>query len=127
MCARLLVSPTARLTYGRIHQRAWVASLDLWLACREPTVEGSPATEAVCDLWAASRPDTACGEGCRGWRHDWAYEVDLRPRWSTQRGGPHSLQHRGTRTTLSSLLRDERAQTMPRVMRDLVWKVFHRC
>ena len=58
MFAMLLVSPTARLTYCRVHQRAWVASLDQWMACREPTVYGSPVTEAVCDFCTASRPVT---------------------------------------------------------------------
>ena len=73
MCAMLLVSPTARLTYCRVHQRAWVASRDQWMAFREPTLYGSPVTEAVCDLCTASRPVTECGEGCRGWRHDGEY------------------------------------------------------
>ena len=73
MFAMLLVSPTARLTYCRVHQRAWVASMDRWMAFREPTLYGSPVTEAVCDLCTVSRPVTECGEGGRGWRHDWEY------------------------------------------------------
>ena len=50
MFATGLVSPTASVQYCRVHQRAWVESLDQWIACREPTRYGSPVTEAVCDI-----------------------------------------------------------------------------
>ncbi len=66
MCATLLVSPTARLTYCRVHQRAWVESLDQWMAFREPTLYGSPVTEAVCDICTASRKVAEFGEGRSG-------------------------------------------------------------
>jgi hypothetical protein len=66
MVSTLLVSPTARLTYCRVHQRAWVESLDQWMAFREPTLYGSPVTEAVCDLCTASRHVAGFGEGRSG-------------------------------------------------------------
>ncbi len=50
MFATLLVSPRASVKYCRVHQRAWVESLDQWMAFREPTRYGSPVTEAVCDI-----------------------------------------------------------------------------
>jgi len=66
MFSTLLVSPTARLTDCRVHQRAWVESLDQWMAFREPTLYGSPVTEAVCDLCTASRNVAGFGEGRSG-------------------------------------------------------------
>lgn len=114
MFATFLDSPTARLQYCRVHQRAWVASLDQWMAFREPTPYRSPVTEAVCDTCTASRHVAGCGEGRSGGRHDWEDEVDLRPSWTRQRGRPPHLQNLGTRTTMRNTLRDELAQTMPR-------------
>jgi hypothetical protein len=73
MFSTLLVSLTARLKYCRVHQRAWVESLDQWMAFREPTLYGSPVTEAVCDTCTASRHVAGCGESRRGCRHDWEY------------------------------------------------------
>ena len=61
-----LVSPIARVQYGRVHQRAWVESLDQWRAFRELTRYGSPVTEAMCDICIASRHGTAFGEGHSG-------------------------------------------------------------
>jgi hypothetical protein len=66
MFATLLVSPRASLKYCRVHQRVWVASLDQWVAFREPTRHRSPVTEAVCDLCKASCHVAACGEGRSG-------------------------------------------------------------
>jgi hypothetical protein len=66
MFATGLVSPTASVQYCRVHQRAWVESLDQWIACREPTRYGSPVTEAVCDLCTASRHVAEVGEGRSG-------------------------------------------------------------
>jgi hypothetical protein len=63
MFATLLVSPTARLTYCRVHQRAWVESLDQWMAFREPTLYGSPVTAVACDICTASRNGAEFGEG----------------------------------------------------------------
>ena len=73
MFATLLVSPRASVKYCRVHQRAWVESLDRWMAFREPTLYGSPVTEAVCDTCTASRHVAGCGESRRGCRHDWEY------------------------------------------------------
>jgi hypothetical protein len=66
MFATLFVSPTARLLYCRVHQRAWVESLDRWMTFREPTLYGSPVTEAVCDICTASRHDVGFGDGRSG-------------------------------------------------------------
>ena len=49
MLSTLLVSTTSHLKYCRVHQRAWVESLGQWVAFPEPTMYGSPVTEAVCD------------------------------------------------------------------------------
>jgi hypothetical protein len=62
MFATLLVSPRASLKYCRVHQRAWVESLDRWVAFREPALYGSPVTEAVCDICPTSRNVAECGE-----------------------------------------------------------------
>ena len=77
MFATLLVSPTASVKYCRVHQRAWVESLDRWMAFREPTLYGSPVTEAVCDTCTASRHVAGCGESRRGCRHDWEYSHSI--------------------------------------------------
>ena len=61
MFSTLFVSPTASLKYCRVHQRAWVESLDRWVAFREPVLYGSPVTEAMCDTCtAAPLPATPC-------------------------------------------------------------------
>jgi hypothetical protein len=62
MFATLLVSPRASMKYCRVHQRAWVESLDQWMTFREPTRYGSPVTEAVCDICNASCHVTESGE-----------------------------------------------------------------
>jgi hypothetical protein len=49
MLSTLLVSTTSRLKYCSVHQRAWVESLSQWVAFPEPTMYGSPITEAACD------------------------------------------------------------------------------
>ena len=85
MLTTLPLSPTANLKYCRVHQRAWVASLDQWMVFREPTLYGSPVMEAMCDICTALRHGAGCGEGRRGESCDWEDEVELRPRWA-----PHS-------------------------------------
>jgi hypothetical protein len=62
MFATLLVSPTASVKYCRVHQRAWVESLDQWIAFREPALYGSPMMEAVCDICATARHSAEDGE-----------------------------------------------------------------
>jgi hypothetical protein len=62
MFALGLGSPPAPLTYCRVHQRAWVASLDRWVAFHVPTRDGSPSTDAPCDRCAAG-PQRAEGVG----------------------------------------------------------------
>jgi hypothetical protein len=49
MLTLVLGSPPASLTYCRVHQCAWVASLDRWVAFHVPTRDGSPVTDALCD------------------------------------------------------------------------------
>jgi hypothetical protein len=66
MFATLLVAPSASVKYCRVHQRAWVESLDQWMAFREPTRSGSPVTAAVCDLCTASRHGAEGRERRRG-------------------------------------------------------------
>jgi hypothetical protein len=66
MFSTLLVSPRASVKYCRVHQRAWVESLDQWVAFREPTLYESPVTAAGCDLCPASRHGTTFGEGRSG-------------------------------------------------------------
>ena len=66
MFATLLVAPSASVKYCRVHQRAWVESLDQWMAFREPTRYGSPVTAAGCDLCTASRHGAEGREGRRG-------------------------------------------------------------
>ena len=53
MVSTLLVSTTSRLPYCSVHQREWVEALGQWVACLEPPIHGSPATEAACDTCAA--------------------------------------------------------------------------
>jgi hypothetical protein len=49
MLSTLLISTAASLKYCGVHQRAWVESLGQWVAFPEPTMYGSPVTEAACD------------------------------------------------------------------------------
>jgi hypothetical protein len=49
MLSTLLVSTTSSLKYCSVHERAWVESLGQWVAFPEPTMYGSPVTEAACD------------------------------------------------------------------------------
>jgi hypothetical protein len=53
MVSTLLVSTTSRLPYCSVHQHAWVEALGQWVACPEPTIDGSLATEAACDTCTA--------------------------------------------------------------------------
>jgi hypothetical protein len=46
------------LQYCRRHQRAWVESLNQWVAFPEPTMDGNPVTEAACDICTAFVPRT---------------------------------------------------------------------
>jgi hypothetical protein len=52
------ISTTLRLKYCRRHQRAWVESLDQWVAFPERAIYGSPLTEAACDTCTACVPPT---------------------------------------------------------------------
>jgi hypothetical protein len=56
MLSLALGSPPAHVTYCRVHQRAWVASLDRWVVFHVPTRDGSPITDARCDLCSAAHP-----------------------------------------------------------------------
>ena len=67
MLALVLGSPPAPLTYCRVHQRAWVASLDRWVAFHVPTRDGSPGTDAPCDRCAAGHQRAEVVGGHRGW------------------------------------------------------------
>ena len=53
MLSTLLVFTTSSLKYCSVHQRAWVESLGQWVAFPEPSMYGSPVTEAACDTCAA--------------------------------------------------------------------------
>ena len=71
---RLGSSPTG-FTHCRVHQRAWVASLDRWVAFHVPTRDGSPSTDAPCDRCAAGYQRVEGGGGHGEWsgaraRHD---------------------------------------------------------
>jgi hypothetical protein len=46
MLSLVLSSPQAPLSYCRVHQRAWVASLDRWVVFQVPTRDSSPVTDA---------------------------------------------------------------------------------
>ncbi len=56
MGSMLPVSTTSSLKYCSRHQRAWVASLNQWVAFPEPTMYRNPLTEAVCDMCTAFVP-----------------------------------------------------------------------
>jgi hypothetical protein len=49
------------LTYCRVHQRAWVASLDRWVAFHVPTRDGNPVTDAPCDRCCVQPHDDPAG------------------------------------------------------------------
>jgi hypothetical protein len=65
--AMLLGSPSAHVTYCRVHQRAWVESLDRWLAFRTPTRDGVSVTDAPCDTCTALPIGAEGSGGRRGW------------------------------------------------------------
>jgi hypothetical protein len=54
MLSPFAVSTPLRLKYCRRHQRAWVESLDQWVAFPERAMYGSLITEAACDTCTAS-------------------------------------------------------------------------
>jgi len=54
MPSPLLVSTTLGLKYCSVHQRAWVEALGQWIACPEPTMDGSPVMEVACDTCTVS-------------------------------------------------------------------------
>jgi len=60
MISTVYVSTTLSLSlkYCRRHQRAWVESLDQWVAFPERAMYGSPVTEAACDTCTACVPRT---------------------------------------------------------------------
>ena len=53
MVSTLSLATTTTLQYCRRHQRAWVESLDQWVAFPERAMYGSPITEAPCDTCTA--------------------------------------------------------------------------
>jgi hypothetical protein len=53
MVPTLCVSTTSRVQYCNVHQRVWMQELGQWVACLEPTIDGSPGTEGVCDACTA--------------------------------------------------------------------------
>ena len=65
--AMLLDSPSAHVTYCRVHQRALVESLDRWVAFRTPTRDGLSVTDAPCDTCTALSTGAAGVGGRRGW------------------------------------------------------------
>jgi hypothetical protein len=67
MLSLALSSPPAQVTYCRVHQRAWVASLDRWVTFRVPTRDGSPITDAPCDLCTATHHSSEAVAGHRRW------------------------------------------------------------
>jgi hypothetical protein len=58
MISTVDVSATFSLQYCRRHQRAWVESLDHWVAFPERARYGSLVTEAACDTCTACVPRT---------------------------------------------------------------------
>ena len=58
MRATLYVFTTVSLPYCSRHQRAWVESLDHWVAFPERAMYGSLVTEAACDTCTACVPRT---------------------------------------------------------------------
>jgi hypothetical protein len=63
----LLGSPSAHVTYCRVHQRAWVESLDRWVAFRTPTRDGISVTDAPCDTCTALSTGAEVLGRRRGW------------------------------------------------------------
>ena len=49
MSSSLLVPAILGLKYCSVHQRAWVEALGQWMAFPEPTIDGSPVMEVLCD------------------------------------------------------------------------------
>ena len=97
MLSMVFGSPPAPLTYCRVHQRAWVASLERWVAFHVPTRNGSPGTDAPCDRCGV-RPHGAEGVGGHlggsGTRagHDHGEE-----QWSAAAQGTYDLWEAGAR------------------------------
>lgn len=63
----LLGAPSTHVTYCRVHQRAWVESLDRWVAFRTPTRDGVSVTDTPCDTCTAMPTGAAGVGGRRGW------------------------------------------------------------
>ena len=61
-------SSPAGFTHCRVHQRAWVVSLERWVAFHVPTRDGSPGTDAQCDRCAAGDQWAEGVGGQGGWR-----------------------------------------------------------
>jgi hypothetical protein len=80
---RLGSSPTG-FTHCRVHQRAWVASLDCWVAFHVPTRDGSPVTDAPCDR-------------CLGRPHD---TEEVGGRGASPAQGTLTARNRGTRQSM---------------------------
>lgn len=61
MLAMLLGSLPAHFPSCRVHQRAWVESLERWGAFRTPPLDGISLTEDPCDMCIALRHGTEHG------------------------------------------------------------------
>ena len=90
MLALVLGSPPAQLPYCRVHQRAWVAALERWVAFHVPTRDGSPGTDAPCDRCGVRPHGAEMVGGHRGWSeaqtgHDHGEEW-----WSAAAHGMHT-------------------------------------
>ena len=60
-------SSPAGFTHCRVHQRAWVVSLERWVAFHVPTRDGSPGTDAPCDRCGVRPHGAEMVGGHRGW------------------------------------------------------------
>ena len=87
---RLGSSPTG-FTHCRVHQRAWVASLDCWVAFHVPTRDGSPVTDAPCDRCLAGHDNAAAVGGHRGWSAACAGHDNAEEQWSAAAQGTYDL------------------------------------
>ena len=82
MLSLVLGSPPAQLIYCRVHQRAWVASLDRWVAFHVPTRDGSPRRDAPCDRCPARHQWRGGSWRALGWSGARAGDDNGDERWS---------------------------------------------
>jgi hypothetical protein len=89
MLSLVLGSPPAPMRYCRVHQRAWVTSLDRWVTFHVPTRDGNPSTDVPCDLCRTlPRGGEVLGEH-REWRGARAGHDHGAERWSATAYGTH--------------------------------------